>query len=110
MGEEHRLKKKQFLLRLNGDTYDILETKAVAANMNKTNFLAELIVTGYVIKLETIGIKELSDEINKIGVNINQVVYHINARGGGATREELRELEMKFIEIREELYKAVWSI
>jgi uncharacterized protein (DUF1778 family) len=109
MSEKHRIKTKQFLLRLNDDTYEILKAKATAAKMNKTSFLAELIVTGYVTVLEQSGVKELSDEINKIGVNINQVVHHINARGGGVTEEELRELQEKLFEIEEMIYSIAWG-
>jgi hypothetical protein len=109
MSEQHRQKRKKFQFWMNDDTYEILQAKATAARMNKTSFLAELIVTGYVILLEQSGVKELSDEINKIGVNINQVVHHINARGGGATEEELRELQEKLFEIEEMVYSIAWG-
>ena len=109
MGEQHRWKRKKFQFWMNEDTYEILESKAKAAKMNKTNLLAELIVSGYVIVRETADIKELSDEINKIGVNINQVVHHINARGGGATKAELRELQEKLFEVEELIYSVVWG-
>jgi len=109
MSEEHRFNKKQFLLRLNENVYDILNQKAKAACMKKTAFLTELIITGYVIKFEPAGIKELSDEINKIGVNINQVVHHINARGGGASQDDLNYLEERLLQIEEMIYQIAWG-
>ena len=110
MSEEQRQKRKKFQFWLNEDTYEILQSKATAAKMNKTNFLAELIVTGYVIVRETANIKELSDEINKIGVNINQVVHHINARGGGATEDDLEFLQDMLQRVEEAIYRAIWGM
>jgi hypothetical protein len=108
MGDEHRQKRKKFQFWLDDYVYDILCEKAAAARMNKTNFLAHLIVYGKVTVKDLAAIKDLSNEINKIGVNINQIVYHVNARGGGVSEDELRELEYMMIEVQDLFHAATW--
>jgi hypothetical protein len=110
MGEEHRIKRKQFKFYLDETVYNILNEKAAAAKMNKTNFLAQIIINSNVIVHDQIGIKDLTDAINKIGVNINQIVYHVNAKGGGCTQAELESLLTEFIKISEEVYARAWGI
>jgi hypothetical protein len=109
MGEQHRQKTKKFQFWLDDYVYDILSDKAAAAKMNKTNFLAHLIVFGQVVVKDMAGLKELANEINKIGVNINQIVYHVNARGGGCTEEELNELLCQQFEIQDLFHAAAWG-
>jgi len=109
MGEQHRLKTKQFLLRLDEKVFEILEQKAAAANLNKTNFLAKLIVDGAVIKVDTTNLLKLSNEINKIGVNINQIAHKVNSHDGAVRRDEFTLLQDNFLQLQKIIYAAVWG-
>jgi hypothetical protein len=109
MAEEHRQKGKQFLLRLDDFVYDTLTEKAIAAKLKKTAFLAKIILESEIVVIDSTWIKELSNEINKIGVNINQIVHHVNARGGGCSKNELMELHHELTKISEMVYEAIWE-
>ena len=109
MGEQHRLKTKQFKFWLDEKVFRILEQKAAAANLSKTNFLAKLIVDGAVIKIDTVNIPKLSNEINKIGVNINQIAYKVNSHNGAVRRDEFAMLQDDFLQLQKTIYAAIWG-
>jgi len=109
MGEQHRKKRKAFTLRLDEKIFDVLEQKSLATNLNKTKLLEKIILEGSVVKFETINISKLSNEINKIGVDINQIAHRINSHDGSVKREEFDLLEDKIWELRKTVYEAIWE-
>lgn len=45
---------------------------------NKSAYVRKMILDGMIIKTDFKVLKELSNQINKIGVNINQITRHLN--------------------------------
>ena len=74
------MKKDEFKFRISKELKDLLNSKSQEANMNSSEFLRELILSSQ-INIKTTNkkdIKELIWNINKIGVNINQLAYALN--------------------------------
>ena len=74
------MKKDEFKFRISKELKDLLNSKSQEANMNSSEFLRELILSSQInIKATNKkDIKELIWNINKIGVNINQLAYALN--------------------------------
>ena len=68
------------------------------------------IADGVIVKYERFDIKDLANELNKIGININQIARHINERGGQYDREDMDNLITEFQNITSEIYSAIWGI
>ena len=45
-----------------------------------SSYLIELGTSGFVLNVDYTGLNNLCYEIHKIGVNINQIAHHVNAR------------------------------
>ena len=74
------MKKDEFKFRISKELKDLLESKSQNASMNSSEFLRQLILSSQInIKATNKkDIKELIWNINKIGVNINQLAYALN--------------------------------
>lgn len=74
------MKKDEFKFRISKELKDLLESKSQEANMNSSEFLRELILSSQ-INIKTTNKKDLKEliwNVNKIGVNINQLAYALN--------------------------------
>ena len=74
------MQNKMFKFRLSQEQKQLLNSKAKAANMNGTQFLIKYIESSN-INVKTNNKKDLKEliwNINKIGVNINQLAYALN--------------------------------
>lgn len=74
------MKKDEFKFRISKELKDLLNSKSQEANMNSSEFLRELILSSQInIKATNKkDLKELIWNVNKIGVNINQLAYALN--------------------------------
>ena len=74
------MKKDEFKFRISKELKDLLNSKSQEANMNSSEFLRQLILSSQInIKATNKkDIKELIWNVNKIGVNINQLAYALN--------------------------------
>lgn len=83
------------------------EEKILKEKMNKAGFdnfgayARKMVLDGYVIKPDYKSIKDLVREINKIGVNINQIAKRIN--------ETNRVYDEDIIEIKRE-QEEIWQL
>jgi uncharacterized protein (DUF1778 family) len=80
-----RKRDKQFSFRVDENEKKFIEDKIALSGKSKTDFFIEMILNGEVIitdeKEKLIAIISLTNEINKIGTNINQVAKHVNQVG-----------------------------
>ena len=54
--------------------------RQLAGHKTLSSYLIELGTSGFVLKVDYTGLDNLSYEIHKIGVNINQIAHHVNAQ------------------------------
>ena len=74
------MKKDEFKFRISKELKDLLNSKSQEANMNSSEFLRELILSSQ-INIKTTNKKDLKEliwNVNKIGVNINQLAHSLN--------------------------------
>lgn len=74
------MKKDEFKFRISKELKDLLNSKSQEANMNSSEFLRELILSSQ-INIKTTNKKDLKEliwNVNKLGVNINQLSHGLN--------------------------------
>lgn len=65
---------------------------------NKSVFYRKMVLDGFMIRKDYDALRELSREVNKIGVNINQVVHLVNGKNE-ADREDVAKLQERMDEV-----------
>ena len=59
----------------------ILEKMKLVPTRNMEAYLRKMAVDGYIIQIDHADIKAMTAEIQKIGVNVNQIAKRVNATG-----------------------------
>lgn len=80
--EKNRYRKHLHSIRLSDDEEAIVQMRMSRTNLNFTEYMVKMAVTDGKIVIENYDrITELSRELNKIGININQIAHKVNANG-----------------------------
>lgn len=103
--ENNRVRKKKLSLRVTENELRIIDKKAEVACLSRNGYLIKMGIEGAVIVQDLDNMRELTNEINKIGVNINQIAKHINTTNN-IYKSDIEEIKEKV----EEIYKIVESI
>ena len=103
--DENRFRKKQIILRVTEDELRIINKKAEVACLSRNGYLIKMAIEGAVIVQDLDNMRDFTNEINKIGVNINQIAKHINTTNN-IYKSDIEEIKEKV----EEIYKSVESI
>ena len=59
----------------------ILEKMKLVPTRNMAAYLRKIAIDGYIIQIDHSDIKEMTAEIQKIGVNVNQIARRLNSMG-----------------------------
>ena len=59
----------------------ILEKMKLVPTRNMAAYLRKIAIDGYIIQVDHIDIKAMTAEIQKIGVNVNQIAKRLNSMG-----------------------------
>ena len=65
---------------------------------NMAAYLRKIAIDGYIIQVDHADIRAMTAEIQKIGVNINQIAKHVNATGS-VYQEDMEEIKGVLAEI-----------
>lgn len=76
----------------------INERLAALEIKNKSAYYRKMVLDGFMIKKDYATLKDLAAEINKIGVNINQIVHLANINGE-ARRGDVVQLQERMDEV-----------
>ena len=88
-----RSRKYKLLLHLSNDEKYILEEKWKASGLpSRSAFIRNLIIHGFVYDIDYSALTEYSKQLNKIGVNINQIVRRI-MKTGNAYSDDIAEIK-----------------
>lgn len=79
----------------------IRQKMILSKTRNMGAYLRKMAIDGYIINTDTTPIREIYEEMHKIGVNINQIAKKVNTTGD-LYPEEMKELK--------ELMKKLWHI
>lgn len=110
MAEKDRIRNICVRLKLSDTEHKILKQKSEYCNVDMSSFLRNLITDGYIIKYDLDGLQELSTEINKIGVNINQIAKHINEKGGYYDKSDMNILKKQIDNLTSLIMKKILNI
>ena len=105
-----RIRNEEIRVKVTSDELNYAKEKAKCCHLNLSEFVRKAIMDSVIIKYDPFDIKELSKELNKIGININQIAKHINEKGGAYERQDIENLILEFQEIQEIVYSKVLGI
>ena len=97
---EKRTRNNSILLYLSDDEKYILDEKWKLSELpNRSAFLRQLIIYGYVYDVNYDELKEYSKELNAIGKNVNQIV-RLCYKTGNIYEDDIKEIK--------ELLEKIW--
>ena len=76
----------------------IEEKMKLIPTRNMTAYLRKIAIDGYVIQVDRTDIKAMTAEIQKIGVNVNQIAKRVNS-AGSVYQEDIEEIKGVLAEI-----------
>lgn len=87
---QHRERRRQISIRLNDQEYEtFMDSYKKSGLQNQRDYILSMCLKGYVVRVDTSGLYKVAEELNKIGVNINQIAHKVNSSG------VLQALELK---------------
>ena len=94
-------------LALTDEEKNLIEEKMkILDTRNFGAYARKMLIDGYIINVDYSEQRKLATEVNKIGVNINQICKRINATGR-VYSEDIAELRKQMDEVWKLLFKAV---
>lgn len=96
--ELSRIRSKKLQVYLSEEETELLKKKADSFGLSMSDYLRSLIVHGSVkaqSRLTDEQFQAFLNEMNHIGVNINQIAYRVNA-ARSANREDFNDLKTEF--------------
>lgn len=89
----------QIKFRVTKEERALIEEKMkLIPTRNMAAYLRKMAINGYIIQIDHTDIKAMTAEIQKIGVNINQIAKRVNATGN-AYQEDIEEIKEVLNEI-----------
>ena len=89
----------QIKFRVTEEERALLEQKMkLVPTRNMEAYLRKMAIDGYIIQIDHADIKAMTAEIQKIGVNINQIARRVNA-AGSVYQEDIEEIKGVLAEI-----------
>ena len=86
-------KQKGIYFKVSDKERDLIEQKmALAGVRNMSGYIRKMAIDGYIIQLDYTAVKEQTAEIQKVGVNVNQIAKRVNSTGN-AYKEDLEEIK-----------------
>ena len=76
----------------------IEEKMKLVPTSNMAAYLRKIAIDGYIIQVDHTDIKAMTAEIQKIGVNVNQIARRVNATGN-TYKEDIDEIKRVLAEI-----------
>ncbi len=78
MGRE---RSKQIMFFVNEEEYEAIQQRVKMTRLNRSDYLRTMALKGIIYQEDLESIRQLAYEINKIGVNINQIAKLANEKG-----------------------------
>ena len=79
--EQNRNRKNQVILRLNDAELKRLEEWSAAANMSRSNYIRQLIAGFQPVAFPPVEYRQIIDELQHIGINMNQLATKAHSLG-----------------------------
>ena len=94
-----RKRKIQIKFYVTEEERTLIEQKMkLVPTRNMESYLRKMAIDGYIIQIDHSDIKAMTAEIQKIGVNVNQIARRVNATGS-VYKEDIEEIKGVLAEI-----------
>lgn len=110
MAEKDRKRTYEIRIKVTESELQYAKDKAEYLNMTMSDMIRNFIKEGVILKYEPFDIKELSNELNKIGVNINQIAKCVNEKGGNYDKEDMENLKSEFQNLSDLIFNKVYGL
>lgn len=77
--ENNRKRNNKHTLRTTDAEEKAIQSRRAETSLNFNDFMIHMAIHGLYVKQDFTSVRELSAELNKIGVNINQIAHKVNA-------------------------------
>lgn len=104
--EKARTRKNSHTLRTTDAESKILKEKAQFCNLNLSTYLLKMGIEGFIVIQDLQTLSRLATEINKIGVNINQIARKVNSNDV-VMANDMELLKLKMDDINAMMYKVI---
>jgi len=92
---QNRTRNRQLNLKFTDDEFEYIKAKKdLAQSQNYTDFILKIASHSNIYNVDTMPLIEVAKEINKIGVNINQIAKAVNTTGN-IYENEIKDLQNK---------------
>lgn len=79
MAESNRFRDKKITVRLSGFEQEMIMQNYKESNLKSfQEFVIKILSDGYIVSIDTTDLHNYAYEINKIGVNLNQIAHKVN--------------------------------
>ena len=87
--------------RVKEEDLEKIKKRAASTGMSTSDFVREAVLDGWIAQFDTVELNKLVWEVNKIGVNINQLVKLCNQSGfvSPSTAERIESLQKEALEL-----------
>lgn len=92
-GRIGRERDKQIVIRMSEKELEQFHERIALTNLKQNDFIINALLKRKIVVVDNSGIKELRDEIRKIGINLNQVARHFNQAEGNYNKQMVDELK-----------------
>ncbi|MFI3255354.1 MAG: plasmid mobilization relaxosome protein MobC [Eubacteriales bacterium] len=100
MADENRTRKKQLIVRVDEEEYEIIQKKMEVINATSfSQYARRMLIFGMMIEVDLSLYRELAHEVNKVGVNVNQVAKLCN---------ETKSVSPEQVKRMEDLLEEIW--
>ena len=106
----NRSRKRQVIIRLSDEEYDLFSLKAEEAEITKSQYVRNMILYGFAHKRTVFSAdaeRKLRFELNRIGNNINQIALRVNTNKQ-LFSEDLRILQDEYNDLLD-LYQKIFK-
>lgn len=81
------------------DEYNAIEKLYLeSGEVSKRDFIVRMLLKGYIVRVDLSGLNRVAEELNRIGVNINQIAHRVNS-DNTLTSSELKALQQNMYDI-----------
>jgi predicted DsbA family dithiol-disulfide isomerase len=108
MEKQNRKRDIQMLFRVTPEEKRLIQEKMWIVNMtNMREYMRKMLQKGYIVNADASEIKTLAAELQKIDVNLRQILRHVDTLGPAyaADAEELRQKQAECWDMVRQLFK-----
>ena len=113
MEKENRKRDIQMLFRVTPQEKNLIQEKMCLVNMtNMREYMRKMLTKGYIINTDFTELKNLAAELQKIDINIKQILRRVDTMGAAyaADAEEMRQKLDECWDMQRQLFKEAMKL